>query len=358
MTSAPVILVAGAISHDYLVYPMSAQRAGLRSRPGGDDSRVVVRSGGAALVSDLLTAVAPEYGIEVLGPVAQSNGTSSYKSNATSLVDLEPQRSSVPGKLSFGVVQVRHVGDHSTWQAPPTSDAIKAAPDTVIITGSSDAPGDVESAVDLLERVRPRYIIYHMTRPLAVGRLWDVIRNGPKTSNGIPEPDHLFVVVDAEALRAEGINLSQGLSWEATSEDFVRNLGSNGRLDTLVTCPNLIVRFGSEGVIHHRGRDAVNPRLYFHPRRMECESVTATAPHMVKQLTTASSPKANTDPSSVLPLRSLLGLRLASLVVRDRIVCKLSSSGSLHLEEWKILASETVRLTHVPTILSTLRWID
>lgn len=285
MTSAPVILVAGAVSHDYLVYPMSAQRRGLRSRLGGDESRVVVRSGAAALVSDLLTAVAPEYGIEVLGPVAQSNGTSSYKSDATALVDLEPQESSVPGRSSFGVVQVRHVEDHPVWQAPPTSEAVKAAPNIAIITGSSDAPGDVEAAVDLLERVRPRYIIHHMTRPLATGRLWDVIRNGPKTSNGIPEPDHLFVIVDAEDLRAESINLSQGLSWEATSEDFVRNLGSNGRLDTLVTCPNLIVRFGSEGVIHHRGRDAVNPRLYFHPRRMECEVAMATSPHMVSSST-------------------------------------------------------------------------
>lgn len=285
MTSAPVILVAGAVSHDYLVYPMSAQRRGLRSRLGGDESRVVVRSGGAALVSDLLTAVAPEYGIEVLGPVAQSNGTSSYKSDATALVDLEPQGSSVPGRSSFGVVQIRHVEDHPVWQAPPTSEAVKAAPNIAIITGSSDAPGDVESAVDLLERVRPRYIIHHMTRPLATGRLWDVIRNGPKTSNGIPEPDHLFVIVDAEDLRAESINLSQGLSWEATSEDFVRNLGSNGRLDTLVTCPNLIVRFGSEGVVHHRGRDAVNPRLYFHPRRMECEVAMATSPHMVSSST-------------------------------------------------------------------------
>lgn len=285
MTSAPVILVAGAVSHDYLVYPMSAQRRGLRSRLGGDESRVVVRSGGAALVSDLLTAVAPEHGIEVLGPVAQSNGTSSYKSDATALVDLEPQELSVPGRSSFGVVQVRHVEDHPVWQAPPTSEAVKAAPNIAIITGSSDAPGDVEAAVDLLERVRPRYIIHHMTRPLATGRLWDVIRNGPKTSNGIPEPDHLFVIVDAEDLRAESINLSQGLSWEATSEDFVRNLGSNGRLDTLVTCPNLIVRFGSEGVIHHRGRDAVNPRLYFHPRRMECEVAMATSPHMVSSST-------------------------------------------------------------------------
>jgi hypothetical protein len=77
--------------------------------------------------------------------------------------------------------------------------------------------------------------------------------------------NHLAVIIDADDLRAEGIALST-LSFEAFAEDFVRNLGSNGRLDTLVTCPNLIVRFGNGGVIHHRGRDAGDPKLYFPPR--------------------------------------------------------------------------------------------
>jgi len=284
MTSTPVVLVAGAVSHDYLIYPMSAQQGGfLQGRPGlgGDDTRVVVRAGGAELVSQLLTAVAPEHGLEVLGPVAQSNGTSCYKDHATALVDLEPKEPSSSGDPSFGVLQVRNVEDHPAWQAPPLTEALKAAPDTVIIVGSAVSAGDWEPAIDLLQRVRPRYIIHHMTRPLATGKLWDVIRNGPQTSSGVPEPDHLFVIVDAYDLRAEGINLSQGLSWEATSEDFVRNLGSNGRLDTLVTCPNLIVRFGNEGVIYHRGRDAVNPRLHFDPKHMECGATVATAPRMV-----------------------------------------------------------------------------
>ncbi|KAK3111134.1 hypothetical protein LTR53_013916 [Teratosphaeriaceae sp. CCFEE 6253] len=120
-----------------------------------------------------------------------------------------------------------------------------------------------------------------MTRPLAAGPLWDAIRNGPMTRDGVPDPEYLAVVIDADDLRAEGIAISQALSWEATAEDFVRNLGSNGRLDTLVTCPNLIVRFGTEGVIYHRGRDAGDPKLYYHPRRMEGQSRDGAGGHMV-----------------------------------------------------------------------------
>lgn len=97
----------------------------------------------------------------------------------------------------------------------------------------------------------------------------------------MPDPDHLAVIIDADDLREEGISLSRSLSWEQTTEDFVRNLGSNGRLDTLVTCPNLIVRFGNEGIIHHRGRDATDPKLYFHPRQVESY---AKSGHMVRSL--------------------------------------------------------------------------
>ena len=91
-----------------------------------------------------------------------------------------------------------------------------------------------------------------------------------------------FAPIDADDLRAEGISLSRALSWEKTAEDFVRNLGSNGRLDTLVTCPNLIVRFGNEGVIHHRGRDATNPKLYFDPSQTERDAHAPNANHMVR----------------------------------------------------------------------------
>ncbi|GAB7328068.1 hypothetical protein MBLNU13_g00109t1 [Cladosporium sp. NU13] len=283
MTS-PTILVAGAVSYDYLVYPMGSQHffGAEASHVNGDAANIVVRSGGAELVAGLLTAGASDYGLEVIGPVAQSNGVSNgMKSNASTLVDLEPHASSLPGQQpGYHVVRLRHIGQSSSWQAPPTNEAVNTAPIAAVISGSGNDLHDLEPALDLLQRVRPRYIVHHMTRPLATGKLWDAIRDGPKTSGGVPEPDHLVVVVDADDLRAEGINLSQSLSWEATSEDFVRNLGSNGRLDTLVTCPNLIVRFGCEGIIHHRGRDAVNPKLYFNPRSMECETMTH-APEMI-----------------------------------------------------------------------------
>ena len=280
MTTSRVLYIAGAVTYDYLVYPMSptedGYRAGVNNNTNSDSAQLVIRTGGAALVAQLLTGAA-QWNYQILSPALQQPASNALKHNASSVIDLARKPSSSVGEAGFDVIQVRQIEKTPVWHSPPFDRISGTQAGTVVISGSGDAYRDVEPALDFLQRVRPRYIIHHMTRPLAVGKLWDIIRNGPMVTEGVPDPDHLAVIIDAEDLRAEGIPLSRGLSWEATAEDFVRNLGSNGRLDTLVTCPNLIVRFGNEGVIHHRGRDAVNPKLYFHPRKMESSN-----DHMVR----------------------------------------------------------------------------
>ncbi|KAK3711957.1 hypothetical protein LTR37_009269 [Vermiconidia calcicola] len=235
----------------------------------GELAALVIRTGSAHLVAQLLAAASPQWNVQVPSLKLQQP-SSCLKHNASAIVDLTCNRPPSKEDLAtFHVTHIRHIGKQPVWHSPPIEAIPSSGASTVIITGSGDAFHDVEPALDLIQRVKAKYIIHHMTRPLATGRLWDIIRNGPLVSSGPPDPDHLAVIIDADDLRAEGIALSRSLSWEATAEDFIRNLGSNGRLDTLVTCPNLIVRFGNEGIIHHRGRDAVDPRLYFPPREME-----------------------------------------------------------------------------------------
>lgn len=244
------------MSYDYLIYPMSVADAN-----SSCEHQLVIRTGDAHLVAQLLTAVAPPFNIQVHGPTLQQGNSNVLKNNASSVVDLTCDKSSLQPPSRFEVVQMRQIGKSPIWHSPPIEQVAATGTSTVVIVGSGEAFLDVEPALDFLQRVRPKYIVNQMTRPLAAGRLWDILRNASMVRDGVPDPDHLAVICDADDLRAEGIALSQ-LSWESFCEDFVRNLGSNGRLDTLVTCPNLIVRFG-EGVIHHRGRDAVEPRLYF-----------------------------------------------------------------------------------------------
>ncbi|KAI7680630.1 hypothetical protein KC322_g14399, partial [Hortaea werneckii] len=290
MSPSPrLILVAGDVSYEYMLYPMTppGSRDGKSngvhntlevSDESSASSSLVIRTGKADLVAQLLSAAAPLYAVEVLGPSLQPPGLHCLSHNASAICDLSMSESDLGEDLKYNVSTSRQIGNAPVWHSPPIDKATIAPASTVVISGSGTK--DLEQALDFFQRVRPRYIIHHMTRPLAQGPLWDMIRNGPMTRDGVPEPDYLAVVIDADDLRAEGIALSKSLSWEATAEDFIRNLGSNGRLDTLVTCPNLIVRFGNEGVIHHRGRDAVDPKLYYHPQRMERERKKGDRPEM------------------------------------------------------------------------------
>ncbi len=258
MGTAPrVLAVAGVVSYDYLIYPMKDSDARA-------EHQLVIRTADAHLVAQLLQEAAPRFNVEVFAPALQAATSNVLKNNASSIVDLDCNTSLASRPSRFDVVQVRQIGKCPVWHSPPSDQVSATGVNTVVITGSGEAFVDVEPALDFLQKVRPKYIINQMTRPLAAGRLWDILRNASMVRDGVPDPDHLAVICDADDLRAEGIALSQ-LSWESFCEDFVRNLGSNGRLDTLVTCPNLIVRF-REGVIHHRGRDATEPRLYFPPR--------------------------------------------------------------------------------------------
>lgn len=126
-----------------------------------------------------------------------------------------------------------------------------------------------ERAMEVFNRIRPRYIIHHMLQPLCTGELWHSIRSGSLDSKNRTDPERVILVVSADDLRAEGIELSYGLSWDRTCEDFVTRLGSVGKLVTLATAAHLIVLFGCDGVIYHRGDRISRPRLVFDPLRAE-----------------------------------------------------------------------------------------
>ncbi|KAF2012897.1 hypothetical protein BU24DRAFT_484764 [Aaosphaeria arxii CBS 175.79] len=154
---------------------------------------------------------------------------------------------------------------------PPASEQNRTV--YIFQDGETHFAGEGEKSVShLLEQYWPSYVIYHMSRPLCEGEVWEKIRpKKPFNPKECLDPDRLIVIVHADDLRAEGIELFYSSSWEKTCEDFVRNLGAIGRMVTLATCPNLIVVFGCDGIIYHRGLDVLKPILIFDPSRTEGE---------------------------------------------------------------------------------------
>jgi hypothetical protein len=101
-------------------------------------------------------------------------------------------------------------------------------------------------------------VVHKMSRPLAAGDLWQALR---KRRAG-----RLVVLIGADDLRAQGVQISRRLSWERTATDFVWQLASNPVLTDLANCTNLVVRFGLDGAIHYRrDADRAEARLYYDP---------------------------------------------------------------------------------------------
>lgn len=75
--------------------------------------------------------------------------------------------------------------------------------------------------------------------------------------------NNTIVVINADDLRAKGVNVSKGLSWERTALDFVWQMNNNPNLSSLAKCKDLIVLFGVEGAIHYKNNGNSGSHLYF-----------------------------------------------------------------------------------------------
>lgn len=224
---------------------------------GGNDCTILERKTGASLLTDLI--VSAKTGFEILGPTAPQ----SLIGNVGAVTEMSPALGR-KSKCHYVVRRLSKVRRGSTWHVPPglAESKNRVAPKISVFQEPSQ-PGTTEPAKDIFRKLRPQVMVYKMSRPVATSTLWPDIRSGPFCNdNGSTDPDRLIVIVDAEDLRREGIELSRHLSWEKTCEDFVRELACNGQVVSLLECAHLIVCFDSDGVIHHdriKGKDT----LYF-----------------------------------------------------------------------------------------------
>jgi len=261
------ILVAGNIPIDLLIYP-SPSPASKRDK----QKRFAHRwSSGATLIADLLSAAITQDPSQILSPIHTISKGFFLERTPNAITELEIFGEAVKAPFSFKVKHRELLETVPIWNPP--SMELKANGDLDVLVYQDAEPHftqpDTGKAVDFFRKSRPRAMIYHMAPPLGVGSLWDVVRRGPYGKDRQQNTESLIVVINADHLRAEGIELCHGLSWEKTCEDFVEKLGSNGKLDTLVTCAHLIVLFGCDGAIYHRGRDMIEPTLFFDPLNAE-----------------------------------------------------------------------------------------
>lgn len=260
------IQIAGDTPAHLLVYPLSGPGPTYR---GPQKFGVQRCYSGAALIADLLHASAGEHNHQVHGPALEAPKGSSLEHSASAITELEVFDEADNELSSYKVKHSWPLGTNPAWYPPRVS--LKTIDKVSVLIFQDAEPGfsNPHDAVAFFRKSRPGTLIYHMACPLGTGDIWDAVRRGPYAAGGSQDPEKLIVVVSADDLRAEGIELYHGLSWEKTCEDFVEKLGSNGQLNTLATCANLLVLFGCDGVIYHRGREMEEPILFFDPLGVE-----------------------------------------------------------------------------------------
>lgn len=321
--SSPRVILAGDAPYDLVLYP---QKLALGQRSAQVDKsrrRIEWLWGGIQLISDLLRAAQPKFEI-CCPPVKQHVMGSVTDSSARQLLQLNIYENSLQSRstssVSYSVENITTLEREGEWYSP-TDVANTSGTTILVLEDKEDGIIDNSDAIDFFLKTRPDFVIYHMTRPLGSGKLWDVVRLGPvRRDTGKKDPKKLVVVISAEDLRAEGVELSKGLSWEKTCEDFVLNLRANGKLATLVTCAHLVVLFGCDGAIYRQGQGDNRQTLFFDPSGTEGDYVKGRwVPGMTEAFIAGMTSHLAQKPQATLDKGIILGLYAARRLVTEGI---------------------------------------
>jgi hypothetical protein len=104
-------------------------------------------------------------------------------------------------------------------------------------------------------------IIIKLSQPFRDGDLWDLLSN--------KYFDRVTAIVTADELRNAGVHISRGISWDRTAADFVVEMDRNQILRDLARFPDVLVRFGIDGVLHYRRDKSERFQIYYDPDQAE-----------------------------------------------------------------------------------------
>ena len=295
--SGPIV-VAGDIAVDWLTWTHQDASPALDPDDNSPNwtrqqiTRRVARAGGAMLLARMLTCAAENLTIRALYDPATWQPQNS-RQFIESYVDL--------GKVTkgrFDIAQLRGFSGPAIADWSP--DVIPFAAEKPGVLVLDDAGNGFRKLNQpalarwgtWLENCRPAWLVLKLGRPLGRagdGELWDRLRPRRLKEGERPliDANRLVVIINADDLRDHGIKLTPRLSWERTAEDFVRNIGANGKLVTLTNCHHLLIRFGCEAVIHYRFDRRDESSLYFDPRQSEGDIVASTRSAPMMGLTAA-----------------------------------------------------------------------
>jgi hypothetical protein len=143
------------------------------------------------------------------------------------------------------------------------------SPHCVVVDDAANGCRDDDDFVSNLKRLtaKAQHIFVKLSRPLDQSRIMDAVaRRAAKPGR------HTVVIVNADDLRAQGLDISRRLSWEHSAIDLITAAHSSSIMSNLGKIGDVLVRFGNDGcIVMERVRRGRRGRRYlvFDPRRAE-----------------------------------------------------------------------------------------
>ena len=280
------VVVTGDVTMDWNIACARPAHSAVANWSGDTvDTRVYWQRGGAALLADLVEAIARSVG-KTGEPAFDLRQTAAPRQpvvpndprfhHGYTQWNLFPQvlgrahDASPVWRMSEWLGLSMSLGDVATndWarvENDTASAALVLLDDAAL--GFRDAPELWPQAIRSTERP---WIILKTSRPVARGRLWEHLREH--------HADRLVLLTTIDDLRQSEVQISPRLSWERTAQDLVWELVYNPKINAVSGCAHVVISLGAAGamLISRPQNDPANSaqsrfagRLFFDPELVE-----------------------------------------------------------------------------------------
>jgi hypothetical protein len=281
------IVVAGDVTMDWNLARTRRADNGRLAWTAEDCTCAYWQGGGAALLGDLIAAVADAlrqgghatYEVRQMAacsePVLPGDPRyhhsyamwSLFPYGVGSLLEREKRAWRVAEFL--GLNRCRHQGLPEATDAPRVMDDTAAADLVVLDDADLGFREQPEHWPTALTNGHATWILMKMARPIAQGALWDYVHQHCA--------ERSIVVIPVNDLRLSEVQISRELSWERTAQDIVWELVYNPRLNALSQCAHVVISFETAGAMllsrtqpaAAAGGGALTSRLFFDPTGIE-----------------------------------------------------------------------------------------
>lgn len=252
---SPKVIVTGDVTMDWNLARIRRLKEQLPTWNADDRTRASWQPGGAAMLADLIEAVA-----DTLRRDGEADWTTLKMGSPLEAVhpldDRFHHSYAIWSQFSYAKGS-RSSGEESAWRV---EEFLGLDPSAI------DGPADWQRVVDdtpkadllviddaaLGFRTQPELwpqavsedecrapILVKMARPVAQGALWEHLRENCA--------DRLIVVMTVNDLRRTEVQISRELSWERTAQDLFWELTHNPRVNALSRCAHVVISFDTAG---------------------------------------------------------------------------------------------------------------